>query len=49
MWLFNFNQQYNVSALHICVCVGNFTKTIHVCADRLWGGPQLPKVWETLL
>jgi hypothetical protein len=38
MWLFNFNQQYNVSAIHICVCVwggGNFTKTIHVCADRL--------------
>jgi hypothetical protein len=26
-----------------------FTTVVRVCADRLWSGPRLPKVWETLI
>jgi hypothetical protein len=36
------------TCMHFCVW-GNFTKMVRVCADRLWSGPPLPEVWETLL
>jgi hypothetical protein len=33
----NFNHRYNVSPIHLhaVLGVGNFTKMVHVCADRL--------------
>jgi hypothetical protein len=34
--------------LHVYFGVGNFTKIIHMCAERLWSGPWLPNVWETM-
>jgi hypothetical protein len=46
----NFYHRYNVSPIHLhtLLCVGNFTKVVRVCADRLWSGQRLPVVWVTL-
>jgi hypothetical protein len=46
----HFNYWYNFShlRLHAILGVGNFTKVVRVCADRLWSGPRLLKFWETL-
>jgi hypothetical protein len=46
----NFYHRYNVSPIHLHASfgVGNFTKVVHVCADRLWSGLRLRKVGETL-
>jgi hypothetical protein len=44
----NFNHRY-VSPIHLHgpLGVGNFTKVVRVCADCLWSGPRLSKLWET--
>jgi hypothetical protein len=41
----NFNHWHNVSPIHLYALlgVGNFTKVVHVWADRLWSGPRKPK------
>jgi hypothetical protein len=46
----NFNHRNHVSPVHLhaLVGVGNFTKVVRVCADRLWSGSRLSKFWETL-
>jgi hypothetical protein len=46
----NFHHGHNVSPidLHANLGVGNFTKVVRVCADHIWSGSRLPKVWETL-
>jgi hypothetical protein len=30
------------------LCGDNFSKAIRICADRLWSGLRLSKVWDTL-
>jgi hypothetical protein len=45
----NFDHRYNVSCGHFpeVLGVGNFTKVLRVCADRLRSGPDYPSLRNT--
>jgi hypothetical protein len=45
----NFNHRYNVSPVHLhaFLGVGNCTKVVRVCIDRLSIGQRVPKVSHT--
>jgi hypothetical protein len=45
-----FNRRYDASSIHLhaLLGVGNFTKVVRVCANRVWCGPRLPEIWEIL-